>query len=342
MKAVFFSGEKYKDRFSEFLNTIESFGWEIYEEPNLSIDFSIVEIIFINFQHYDEVNLYKEKLLSFRGLIIFVCINDSSNFNYENIDEEILAKVSCWLTFQINEESFNKKPYYHENNKDKIILIPRFTYNHIYNIDDINYNDKINKIVFVGRSSGGYLFNGKNYRVEALKKIYNNSFLRNNFSGVLCDNEIIDSDIQNEEYNKTFVYNDINYFLTSQQWQEMLTKHTLNLGVMGHTKLGFRNIISLATKNVMVGTFEMTKDPYKWLFSEYFTDISYNVKEDFSDFEKVCEEALNSPEKTKEYALRGFDVYKTFYELTEANTYRESIWEIVEEKINNLGIYLRA
>jgi len=337
MKALFVKQTPEKDRIYDFIITLNSRGVSTFEHHNLDdIDWEFFDIIIFDYRVPTYINKFEKELLNFKGKLFLSILSDSSSFEYEELKDTILERVNCWVLLQANEESFNKRNY---NYKDKYVLIPRFTHQNIdSSIIEPDYNNKINKIVFIGRSTGGYSFNGKNYRVEGLKRIYNNSFLKNNFWGVLCDDKILDSDYQDIEYNKTFVYSDKEFWLNTEQWHTLLYKNTLNLAITGHTKFGYRHPVSLATKNVMVGTFDFTNDPYKWLFSEHFKDISYQVKEDFSDFEDVLTEAINNRERTKEYAYRGYELYKDYYELNPDNSYKDHIWKIVEDQFNKIGI----
>lgn len=292
----------------------------------------------LNLTHPEFINPFKEKFLNFKGRLIFTLIDDGNYLIWQGVDEDILRRANSFVSFQIEIQS--GKNIEDELFKDKFVLVPRYTHQYIEGVDEIKIEDKCNKIVFVGRTTGTYRFNGKNYRVEALNRIYNNKFLHDNFDGVLCDDTIIDTpDIyQNIEYNKTFKYVKNNYRIPIDDWIDKLKAHTLNLGIMGHTKLGYRQIQSIATKNVMVGTFDFTYDPNKWLFSEHFNDLSYKVKEDFTDFEQVCEEALHNREKTNYYANNGFEVYKKYYELEKDNSYKNHIWDLVKENFNKINI----
>ena len=337
VKVLFVRQYPEKDRIYDFLTTLKSKDIDLYEHHNLDdVDFNFFDFIIFDYREPSYVNTFEWEILNFKGKMVFTVLSDSGDFEYEELLDTILDRIDCWILLQANEKSFEKRNY---NYKNKYVLIPRFTHQNIENhLIEPEYNKKINKIVFIGRSTGGYSFNGKNYRVEGLKKIYNNSYLRNNFWGVLSDDEIIDTDYQDIEYNKTFVYSNKDFWLTPSQWHEMLFANTLNLAITGHTKFGYRHPVSLATKNVMVGTFDFTNDPYKWLFSEHFNDISYQVKEDFSDFEEVLIEALNNRERTKHYAFKGYYLYKKYYELNPDNSYKDHIWKIVEEQFNKIGI----
>ena len=337
MRVLFVKQSSNNERITDFLLTLKKKGWETFTHDKLeNIDWNYYNFIIFEYSNSTYINKFEIDVLNFTGKISFAVLTDDGVFEYEELKDTILDRLDCWIVLQANENSFSEREYEY---KEKLVYIPRFTHPNLMScVKEPLYEKKINKIVFIGRSTGGYAFNGKNYRVEGLKKIYNNSFLRNNFWGVLSDNNILDSEYQDEEYNSTFVYADREFWLSQEQWQQLLCNNTLNLAIMGHTKFGYRQPLCLATKNVMVGTFDFRLDPYSWLFSEHFKDISYQVKEDFSDFEDVLTESLLNKEKTREYAYRGYDLYKTYYELNPDWSYRDNVWKVVEEQFNRIGI----
>jgi hypothetical protein len=176
--------------------------------------------------------------------------------------------------------------------------------------------------------------------MECLDKIWNNSFLKENFDGWVVNDYALDVINQNVEYDKTFKFVRKNKYLLPDEWLHKLKTHTLSLCPPGHTNLGYRHYLSMACKTTMVANFNLELDPYPWLFSDKLKDISYTVKEDLSNFDEVCCEALTNREKSKEYAMKAYDVYKTYFELTPENTYQTHVWDIVRNNMRRVDVYL--
>lgn len=286
----------------------------------------------------NRINAFKNDLLMFKGKLLFYSLDDGQAIYSNLLDEEIVTKLDGWISYMINDGFLKSCPKYDHILRDKFILIPRYSLPYI-NTEDVNYETKQNKIVFIGRTTGNYWFeNNKNWRIESLKLIHENQTLNENFDGWLVDDEIIDVNKQSLEYNKTFKLIKKDKYLSEEQWIHKLKSNTLSLCIPGHTKLGYRHMQSMACKSTMVGNFDLEYDPYKYLFSDKFKNISYTVKEDLTDFVNICEEAILNKEKTKQYAFEAFDVYKTYFELTPENTYRRHVWKIVTDQFGQLNI----
>lgn len=286
------------------------------------------DILFLESRH--KLNdVIVNKILSFKGKTILYTVDDGCYITVEDFDR-ILHKIDGWLSLLKNSKVGTLL-------SDKLILIPRYTIPYI-NIDDVKLETKINKIVFIGRTTGTYKLNGKNWRIESLNKIYESEFLRNNFDGWIINDKIIDVEYQKDEYNKTFKFVRTDENISEINWIEKLKTHTLSLCVPGHTALGYRHPQSMACMATMVGNFDLSNDIYPFMFSDKLKNISYTVKNDLSDFTEVLEESLNNREKTKEYALKAFEVYKDYYEVNPDNTYKSHIWKLIVENFNQLNI----
>jgi hypothetical protein len=285
------------------------------------------------------LNSFKEQLLKFKGKLVLFSLDDGQAIYTNELDVELIDRVNAWIVYMIHTDYLNIAPKINrELLTNKFIKIPRYTIPYV-KCDDVVYEHKENKIVFVGRTTGNYWFNNKNWRVESLNKIWNNSILKSHFDGWLVDDVIIDVDKQDEEYNKTFKFVKKGMYISEHEWQHKLKCSTLSLCLPGHTKFAYRHPQSMAFKSTMLANFDFENDPYPWLFSEKLKDISYTVKSDLSNFDEICEEALLNREKSKQYALNSYDVYKNYFELTEKNAFKPHIYDIVTQQFNNAGIY---
>ena len=335
-------------RFQHFINTLKE-KHTIVNIVNIDhINKEAFDCVLVDYYHQsptnphtamcERINSFKDSLLKFKGKIIFYSLDDGQAIYNNELDFDIVNRIDVWIVYMINLGFLNHSVKHAEILKNKFVLIPRYTIPYL-NTDSVIYENKQNKIVFIGSTTGNYWFNGKNWRVECLKKIWDNSFLRDHFDGWLVNDHIIDVSTQDEEYNKTFKFVKKNSYLSEAVWIEKLKSNTLSLCVSGHTKYTYRHPQSMAMMTTMLANFDLEKDPYDWLFSDKFKDVSYVVKDDLSNFVEVCEEALLNKEKTKNYAYTAYDVYKNYFEVTPKNTYQNHVWELVTKQFNNLGIY---
>ena len=286
----------------------------------------------------DRINAFKDALLKFEGKLVLYSLDDGQAIYNNEVDFEIINRIDAWVVYMINDGFLDYCPKHSDILRKKFVRIPRYTLPYVESTD-ISYDDKENKIVFIGKTTGNYWFNGKNWRVEALNKIWDNEFLKKHFDGWLVDDYIIDVPTQSEEYNKTFKFVSKDQYLSETEWFEKLKKSTLSLCIPGHTKFGYRHSQSMVFKSTMVGNFDLENDSYSWLFSDKLKDISYTIKPDLSDFVEKCEESLLDREKTKKYAFAAYDVYRSYFEPTEKNTYQGHVWNIVKEQFDMIGIY---
>lgn len=286
----------------------------------------------------ERMNSFKDELLKFKGKIILYNVDDGQATHIANLDEEVANRIDAWFVYMINESYLNDNLKIKNILKSKFVLIPRYTLPYVKS-DDVVYENKQNKIVFIGNTTGNYWFNGKNWRVECLNRIWDNPILNKHFDGWLVNDHIIDVPNQDENYNKTFKYVKKDTFLSERDWYDKLKNSTLSLCIPGHTRYGYRHPQSMVFKCTMLANFDLEKDPYIWLFSDKLKDISYTIKDDLSDFVQVCEESILNVEKTKNYAFNAYDVYKTYFEPTVKNTYQSHIWKMVTTELEKLNIH---
>lgn len=336
-------------RIQHFVNTLRE-SHSVVEIDNINkIDVGFFDWILIDYfsaktndphtEMCERINSFKDYLLKFKGKIIFYSVDDGQAIYANQLDPEIVNRLDAWIVYMINEGFLDSCPQYKNILKNKFVKIPRFTLPYVKS-DDVIYEEKENKIVFIGRTTGNYWFNGKNWRIEALNKIWDNEFLKKHFDGWLVDDYMIDVPNQYEEYNKTFKFVSKNNYLSENEWYQKLKKSTLSLCIPGHTKFGYRHPQSMVFKSTMLANFDLEYDNYSWLFSDKLKNISYTIKPDLSDFIEKCEESLLNREKTKTYAFGAYDVYRSYFEPTIKNTYQSHVWDIIKNQFNIIGIYI--
>lgn len=284
------------------------------------------------------MKLLKPELMRFKGHLIFYSVDDGQALYIRDLDLDIVHRIDAWFVYMKSYGFINDDIERGSIIEKKLVLIPRYTLPYI-NSENISYEKKQNKIVFIGRTTGNYWFeNGKNWRVECLRRIWDNKFLREKFDGWLVDDNIIDVPFQNEEYKKSFKFIKKDVYISEETWYEKLRNNTLSLCMPGHTKYGYRHSQSMKFKTTMLSNFNMELDPYPWLFSDKLTNISYTVNSDLSNFEELCIESLINREKTENYANIAYDIYKFYFEPTANNEFQSHIWKIVTNQLQELNI----
>jgi hypothetical protein len=299
----------------------------------------------------DRINSIKYTLLNFSGKLVFFNLDDAQATYTNELDEDIIHRIDAWVVYMIHREYLNVTSEKYKNNiQNKFVLIPRYTIPRI-NIEQNCYLKKKNNIVFVGRTTGNYWFNTKNFRIECLKEIWNNSFVSSHFDGWIVDDNIIDVSYQSQDYNDSFKFVMKDKFISEKSWLNMLNMNRLSLCIPGHTKLGYRHLQSMALKSTMVGNFNLKYDPYEYMFSDKLRGISYELPENIKNmgiggdwptmenFISICTEAIQNVEKSHEYADAAYDTYKQWFEVTKENTFQPHVWKIIQDNFSNLGIY---
>jgi len=335
-------------RFQHFINTLKE-KHSIYEITNIKeINFTRYDMVLIDYfsaktndphkEMCDRINSFKEELLKFKGKVVLYSLDDGQAIYNNEVDFEIINRIDAWIVYMIRKNFLECCPKHKDILDKKFVRIPRYTLPYV-KCDDVIYENKQNKIVFIGNTTGNYWFGGKNWRIEALNKIYEDEYLRNNFDGWLVQDHIIDVPHQDEDYNKTFKFVKKGEFLSETDWYNKLKNNTLSLCIPGHTKLGYRHPQSMVFKSTMLANFDLENDPYPYLFSDKLKNISYTVKDDLSNLVELCKEALDDREKTKKYAFDAYDIYKIYFEPTSKNTYQDHIWNIVKNNFEMINIH---
>lgn len=275
----------------------------------------------------ERMNSHEEQFLKFKGKLLPISLDDGCVITTEGLKETIVRRFDGWITGSVYGP---EKKRYHECLTGKFILIPRFQ---IYRMDMKIPSIKINQMVFVGSTTGGLKFHGKNIRVEALRLIYTNPFLKNHFKGGLI-NDFIYWCNPSEEY-----LNVLRQYLVPQMqhkdWWELLNQSTLCPNLEGNGLFSYRPLESLRSKATIISP-PFFLDPGEWLFSDKLKNCVYFYKQDLTDFEKICETAIKDVDKTKSMAEESFDVYKTYFESEPDYTYNKAVMTQFKEKFEQL------
>lgn len=341
MKIVITSNQTLLVRVKHFINTLRSRG-HIVEVQNYGCgtpdaDMWIFDYLYgtdncLN-DNRENIAAYESQFHSFKGKLALMCINDGCNLHTSIMSDKLKKRLDCII-------SFLRYPANHPHSRgmyDKIVLIPRYTVDY----ERRAIQPKENKIFFVGRLTGGDMFGGANWRVEAFKKIYANAFLRTNFNGWLqsTDNKIrVGAGRCNDDYNKTIIGTSPRV-LSHEQYNQYLDKMLISLCLPGNTNLGYRHFQSIVCRSAVISS-RMENDPGEWLYQTAFNDSFYFVHDDLSNLEMVMEYALHNTQETILREQIGWDRYMQYYELLPTNVYQEHICSALIQTFIDVGIML--
>lgn len=278
------------------------------------------------------INSHEYNFLKYKGKLLAVSLDDGCFTFTQGIKDTIINRLDGWFTGILWDELSN---IFDSSLRDKFILIPRFL---ISKMDMDFSKEKINQIVFWGSTTGGLKLDGKNARVEALKIIENNYFLKNNFKGGLTYDYIIDVE-ETDEYRKSY-QKFVVPVLPHKDWYQLLTDSTLCPNMEGNGLFSYRPLESMRSKTTILSP-PFFKDPGEWLFSEKLKNCIWFYNRDLSNFANICEEALLNVEKTKEMSEEAYDVYKTYFEANINESYNDRCVDIINnrlEKVINIKI----
>lgn len=341
MKIVITSDQRLLVRVKHFINTLRSRGhivevqnhgcgmpdadlWifdHLYGTPNYLID------------NKENIAANEPLFHSFKGKLAIMCINDGCNIHISTLSDKLKERIDGIITFLRYPENhqFSRGMY------SKIVMIPRYTVDY----ERREIVPKENKVFFVGRITGGDLFGGANWRVEAFKKIYANEFLRSNFTGWLQshNNKVLVSDSRrNDEYNKTIIGTSPKV-LSHDEYNQHLDKTLISLCLPGNTNLGYRHFQSIICRCAVI-SHRMENDPGEWLYQTAFNDSFYFVNDDLSNLEMVMEYSLRNTQETILREQIGWERYQHYYELKPTNVYQDHISDALMTKFSEIGIML--
>lgn len=320
-----------KDRISPLYNTLiknneVTMNDSLEEIP--SSDIWIVDwfdVTIVGMQN--RINRYEHNFMKYKGKLLAVSLDDGCITYTNEIKESIINRLDGWFTGIIWDENSN---IYHKSLIDKFVLIPRFLISKI----DMNFSSKkTNQIIFWGSTTGGLKLNGKNARVEALKIIDNNIFLKNNFKGGLTYDYIIDTE-ESIEYRQSY-QKFVVPVLPHKDWWQLLTDSTLCPNMEGNGLFSYRPLESMRSKTTILSP-PFYKDPGNWLFSEKLKNCVWFYNRDLSNFANVCEEALLNTEKTQEMSEEAYDIYKTYFEADVNDSYNKTCVDVINNKLENI------
>lgn len=334
-------------RLSPFYETLKKiYGYEILYVPIENITRDLLNTVDIWLYDYFDVtndsdahnsmvisaNSKKEMFLNFKGKLYFFILDDGCASYINGLDEEIFTRLDGWLCLMKRTDT---DVFYNQKYDHKYCLMPRYVVR--INEPKISFLHKQNNLFFYGRTSGANSFNGKNKRVESLKIIQKNEFLSQHFLGGTLDDTIIElGDNQDIEYNKSIPYVYKDQWYTFDQFLKKINENKLSLCIPGNSNLGTRTYSTLGVGSTMICP-NLLKDPVEWFFSEKLKDCFYEIKDDLTDLENVCEYALKHESESEKIAEYGYEIFMKYFQLDVDNTYNSMVWEHLKcnlKKIN--------
>lgn len=278
------------------------------------------------------INAIRDRLLAFKGKIVFYGLDDDGWSPCTGLDDAIQDRLDAWITFQL-------RPIGHcrpQRIADKFITIPRYVEKHA------PYNEatpKKNQITFIGLLTGCYRFGGKNWRAEAMRMIDQNPFLKSHFLGGIVGYDVLTGLTPNVEYHNTFRHLVVPN-ISNEQNHANIEGSTLNLCIPGNTIWSYRQPFAMRSHTAVITMEGLKNDPHPWMFNDVFGDEFYYVKPDLSNFEEVCEYALTHETETAAKAKAGNALYKKYFQLLPDGAYQPHVWEMVRQKFGALGVGL--
>ena len=336
---IAFSDNYLWDRFLPFVNTLKSRGHEIIRHPSKNIA-PVADVWFVDYHDRGHAlmvakcNECENAFLSFAGKLIFYTLDDGGASYLVGALSSIKRRIDAWITFVKWKPGMEFRPF---DVADKFVLIPRYSCNY----RSYSRHIKQNRFFFMGNLTGAYNYEHgrKNLRVECIRRI-RKSYLNEYFLGGFVGDKMFDIPIeaQDQFYNESFK-NEASTPISSVEWQKWMDENLVYLHLQGNSKWSYRQPQAMQTKTAVI-TPRLENDPAEWFLQDIFGDCFYYVKDDYSDLEDVVEYALLNTRETLDKADFGNQLYLKYLELTPENTFKEPIWNVVDESLSKLGIQL--
>lgn len=343
MKIAYTTDGELEIRSRHFLNTLKQRGHTIFKhsEEIKCVPDSDVWLFEYMYKTSDpktiniaRLEYWLPQFLKFPGKLILLETSDANSIHGKYMNELLRNRIDAVVTFC-------KYPENHHSSSgiyDKIVLIPRYTLPHINNIIPEKRN---NKIFFVGRVTGSNFFSGCNWRIEALKLIYQDEFLKNNFEGWLCRDPVhvlSQSLISQPNYLSTIV-GDKPYKISNDEYIQHLCNNITSLCMPGNTAWGYRHIQSMQCRNAII-SFPLNINNREWLFQDSFNDSYYFLQPDLSDFKQVLSYAIHNEQESIRRGEMNYQIYCRTFKLDAGDVYQSHVWDIVDEQLQQLKIQL--
>lgn len=343
MKLALTSDHKLESRYKHLLNTMRKHGIEIINHNDINIapdaDMWIIDYLY-NTANYVEDNIKRFNELSavvekYRGKALLMCLNDGCPLYASRLPKLLTERIDgvIVLNKQITKKDANKNLF-----DDKIVLIPRYTIDHI---PFKRNNIQKNKSFFVGKLTGDNFFNGKNWRVESFKLIEQANLIPKYFEGWLHsdNNKILGPRLGNSvDYFNTAVGVQ-NKQISHNDYLIQLQTHQTSLCLPGNTPWGTRQLFSLACKNTII-SYELSSETDEWLFQHVFNDSFYFLKPDLSNLCDIIKYAADNVDESIFRAEQSYVAYCTYWELLPDNTYQDHVWKGIVNSFEKIGINL--
>jgi hypothetical protein len=308
-------------RMIPFIKSIIKYGHFVFGSPDYKADTEtqmwLVEYVGDIFTGQkrsvqDFFNSIKNEFLSYEGKIIFFSLDDHSYSVYEGLDPEILNRVDAWFVHAFREKHIC------ESIRHKYIQIPMFNSQYV---NDCSSLEKQNKIYF----RGFYHHD----RVETIKRIKKDPYLRKNFVGGLY----VPADFKDNEISEYLFYEQISL----NDFHREMGSHLISLCPKGNTRWGHRQIDAMGNKTSIISNSLMPD--VNFLHKDLIEKYMYIYAGDMSNFEDVCKYALNNLDETKYRAEKLYEIYKKYYALNEDGSYIDNTWELIKKQLQFLNIH---
>lgn len=243
--------------------------------------------------------------------------------------EELFKQTFC--AFITTETDFARVKF------KKRILYPKFT------IDYIPYaqTQKHKSVYFRGSLTGTKRFEGKNYRVEALKILNQINASWNNcklFATALQRQSLSTRDLIQDISTERLI-NSLpeNIIVQRKDYLSELACSQSSLCLPGGAIWCYRHLESIAL-NCNIISLSVDYDPGYWLGRDKLDECFNIIDSDLSNLQEICEYTLNENTDLKERRDYAYSTYQQYYELTPENHYKLHIWTKLKQDMQKHSI----
>lgn len=313
--------EFYHNRSRHFFNSLIEHNHTIEKatpKPNESLNG--YDCVFVDENSFRDwpIDIIRSTFDDYKGKLVFLALSDFSNTNINMFPEEIKKKsiLATFIKYPVGHQFYFKNSF----------LLPRFTIDYS-SIIKTPTNQRKNEMFFVGSLTGGYMFKGKNARVEAIKIIQQSS-MSSKFNGWLTspDNKIATKK-RKPEYESTI--HSLRNRIPREDYKNVLNSTTVSLCLPGNSSWGTRQQLSFQCGSCVISQ-KLINDPQGlWWCDHLFNKTCMTFKKDLSDLLEVCEHSIKDRKLQEEKIEQQNDAFQTYYAMTERNTYQDIAWNFV-------------
>jgi hypothetical protein len=219
----------------------------------------------------------------------------------------------------------------------KRILFPKFTIDYL----PPSQIEKNKVVYFRGSLTGGTKLNGKNHRIEALRKLEQIncdwSDCKLSVTPELLQHNVVKK-LMEDEQTKIYIQSlPQSIILHPRDYIKHLGCSTSSLCLPGNAIWCYRHLESMALDCNII-SLSIDYDPGFWIGRDELDDCFNLLDFDLSNLKDVCEYSLSDDNYLREKRKYALDVYQRVFELTPNNIYKPAVWKCIQEKMQKYSI----